>query len=97
MSIFTLNAYLNDGFTTGGTRFYMKYKENAKVYNNTECGPFTHVVDSGKDSALIFNHYNIEYLHDGEPLVVSDKILFDKNETIQWILFRFCCNETVFK
>lgn len=74
MSIFTLNAYLNDGFTSGGTRFYMKCKENAKVYDDDECGPITHVVNPQKGCALIFNHCNKGYLHDGEPLSVSEEV-----------------------
>ena len=44
MSVYTLNIYLNDGFGGGGTRFYMKCKENANPYNNEEAGEVTHVI-----------------------------------------------------
>ena len=74
MSVYTLNVYLNDGFTSGGTRFYMNCKENAKVYNEEEAGEITHVVDPKKGSSLIFNHLNKGYLHDGEPLQISEEV-----------------------
>jgi len=74
MSIYTLNVYLNDGFEKGGTRFYMNCKENAKVYNDDEAGEITHVVNPSRGSSLIFNHCNKGYLHDGEPLEVSDSV-----------------------
>jgi hypothetical protein len=74
MSIYTLNAYLNDGFTSGGTRFFMNCKENAKRFNDEEAGEITHIVNPEKGCALLFNHCNKGYLHDGEPLNVSETV-----------------------
>ncbi len=78
MSIYTLNIYLNDGFEGGGTRFYMNCKENAKVYNVEEAGEITHTVSPKQGHALIFNHCNKGYLHDGEPLNVTNTVVKEK-------------------
>jgi len=48
----------------------MKCKENAIENDFNESGPITHVVTPKQGSALIFNHCNKGYLHDGEPLNV---------------------------
>jgi hypothetical protein len=68
MSVYTLNIYLNDGFGGGGTRFFMNCKENPKVYDWDEAGPVTHVIKPKQGSALLFNHCNKGFLHDGETL-----------------------------
>ena len=72
MSVFTVNIYLNEGFAGGGTRFYMDCVENAPENNFDVAGPVTHVVQPKQGSALIFNHCNKGYLHDGEQFVPTD-------------------------
>jgi len=78
MTVYTLNIYLNDGFEGGGTRFYMQCKEDAKVYDNEEAGQVTHVIHPKQGHALIFNHCNKGYLHDGEPLNVENTEVKEK-------------------
>ncbi len=78
MSVFTLNIYLNEGFGGGGTRFYLNCKENAQAYNIEEAGEVTHTVTPKQGHALIFNHCNKGYLHDGEPLDVTNTEVKEK-------------------
>ena len=78
MSIFTLNIYLNEGFKGGNTRFYLKCKENARIYNEEEAGPVTHIIPSKTGQGLIFNHCTKGYLHDGEPIYVCDTEVKEK-------------------
>jgi len=74
MSIFTVNIYLNDGFAGGGTRFYMDSEENARENDFDAAGKVTHIVSPKQGSALIFNHCNKGYLHDGEHLIPTEDV-----------------------
>jgi hypothetical protein len=78
MTVYTLNIYLNDGFEKGGTRFYMKCQERAPRFDIEAAGEVTHVIPPKKGSALVFNHCNKGYLHDGEALDVSQTEVKDK-------------------
>ena len=49
-------------------RFFMDCKENAKENDFDESGPVTDVVQPVLGGALIFNHCNKGYLHDGQKL-----------------------------
>lgn len=75
MSVFTVNIYLNDGFEGGGTRFYMNCEKDARENDWAAAGSVTHTIQPKQGSALIFNHCDKGYLHDGEP--------FRPTETVQ--------------
>lgn len=74
MSIFTVNIYLNDGFDGGGTRFYMDCEENACENNFDVAGEITHIIQPKMGSALVFNHCNKGYLHDGETFIPTANV-----------------------
>ena len=74
MSIFTVNIYLNDGFAGGGTRFYMDCEENAHENDFDVAGEVTHIIQPKMGSALIFNHCDKGYLHDGETFIPTETV-----------------------
>lgn len=78
MSIYTINIYLNSkniDFKGGDTRFYMKCQQNAIENDSKESNHVTNIVSSQKGGALIFNHCNKGYLHDGQALTSGKKYI----------------------
>lgn len=83
MSVFTVQIYLNQGFTGGNTRFYMDFAPNRMTPKQVEYGevakfnpenPPTHAVNPQTGSALVFNHTE-NTLHDGEPVTEGEKFI----------------------
>lgn len=66
MSMITVNAYLNDGFEGGSTRFYLKRDEDE---------PDLVVVPKAGSCVLFSQPQRKHYLHDGEEVVSGFKYL----------------------
>lgn len=84
MTMFTVQLYLNDGFSGGNTRFYMDYEADRKATENIPYGSQqlsasgiipTDEVKAKQGSALIFNHAEDSVLHDGEEVLSGEKFI----------------------
>jgi len=83
MSVFTVQVYLNEGFSGGSTRFYMDYLPDRMIPHQVEYGKVkqfdpkngpTHEVEPKTGKVLVFNHTE-NILHDGEPVNEGEKYI----------------------
>ena len=83
MSVFTVQIYLNEGFSGGSTRFYMDHLPDRMIPRQVEYGKVkqfdlknksTHKIKPKIGKALVFNHTE-NTLHDGKPVEEGEKYI----------------------
>jgi phosphomevalonate kinase len=82
MSVFTVQIYLNEGFSGGNTRFYLDYSPDRLTPRQVSYGIVkqfnpnkpTHETKPETGKALVFNHTE-NTLHDGEPVMEGEKYI----------------------
>lgn len=83
MTVFTVQAYLNENFSGGSTRFYIDYVPNRTAPHQIEDGRGqrfepknkpTHQIKPETGKVLVFNHTE-NTLHDGEPVTEGEKYI----------------------